>query len=144
MAIQIGRVFMASVLFLGVLNGLLYIHAEINELHGVENKQAADVTTEYNDLRKTIQSNDEENPGIKENLARITGGDNSIFQRASAALVVIPQILGLLFKPLIVLDTTVGTAVATLPLPGIIEALIMTIIRAATIFAIIAAYLRLG
>ncbi|MDY6768704.1 MAG: hypothetical protein SVW02_01200 [Candidatus Nanohaloarchaea archaeon] len=141
---KVKTTFIASIMFLGMLSMLIWVHAEINENYDVQNNRTADVRDQYRDLSNTVQSNNESNPGIKERLAAVTGAneDSNVFSQVSAGLYLIPQLFSLLIKPLAIMDAALGSIVEQIPfLPEPVTFFVRNLFRAAVVFGVVAAFL---
>lgn len=141
---KVQTTFVASLMFLGMVSMLVWVHSGINENYGVSNNRTADISKQYRQLSNTIQSDDPDNPGIKERLAEVSGAsdDSTVFSQISAGLYLIPQLFGLLIKPLVIMDAAFGSIVEQISfLPGPVKFFLRNLFRVAVVFGLVAAFL---
>lgn len=140
---KIGKFLMTAFIFLGVTSMLFYTHTGANEKYSVSNDRVDPVNDEYNDLQNTIQSNNKSDPGIKERLETLTGTDAGIFAQIGAGIYVVPEIIGLLFKPITLLDAVISSFIGNIPwIPQIVKTFVINGIRIVAIVGVLGALLR--
>lgn len=138
---RISKIFLASLLFFGLFAGGQTVMGDLWSSHDVQSNTSLTIRDDYQQIQNDLSS---ENNSIRSKIERLDVRQSGVLDAASAGILLVPQLIGVLISPITSLlgALTSVTSTFTVFLPGWAATLVELIIISTVVFAIL--WLLLG